>query len=290
MNATRTDIHRPSADEFDPTDYQFMGCYYLGGPSVAASVLFPAAESDRDRHREALESLKAQGYQPAGVHGWRRCTHCGAGLSYVALMVHEPTKTYLHISEDCLDNRFELDSKASFQRLRKQIAESRKAGRKAARLAELCDAHPLLIELTYNQPGTSVSGNNFLGDVAGRFIHSGELSEAQIDAVERSLLRGMEWQAQRDAQQAARKPAPSGRVTVRGTVTSTKQVENDFGMVWKMGVLSDDGYQVWVSIPRELDDHDIARGMRVEFTARLKPSENDYTFAYGSRPTKASLL
>jgi hypothetical protein len=211
-------------------------------------------------------------------------------LSFAALMVHQPTRTYLHIGEDCLDNRFSLDSKTSFQLLRKEIAAKRKAGRKTEKVAELCEAHPLLTELTYTQPGTTAQGNDFLSDVAFRFLGNGELSEAQIAAVERSIQQGMRWQAQRDAEQAARKPAPTGRVTVRGVVTSTKWVDTDFGMTEKMGVLSDDGYQVWVSVPRDLAEHDLARGMRIQFDAKLAPKAEDPTFAYGSRPTKGKLL
>lgn len=288
MSATRTDAHRPSAAEFDPTDYQLHGVYYLGASANTMTMM--GAESDRARHREALARLQAQGMTSAGVYGSRQCSHCGARLSYAALMVHTPTRTWLHIGEDCLDNRFELDSKAEFQLLRKQIAAKRKAGRKAEDLAALVAAHPLLVELTYNQPGTATSGNDFLSDVAGRFIHSGELSEAQIAAVESSLRRGMEWQAQRDVERAARKPAPAGRVTVRGTVTSTKWVESDYGMAEKMGVLSDDGYQVWLTVPASLKIHDLARGMRVQFDAKLQPKNDDPTFAYGGRPTKGQLI
>lgn len=289
--STRTDIHRPSAPEFDPTDYTCVGIFYLGSnPYVLDSIV--GMIRDRSRHADAIERLKAQGMTRGGVYGSRQCSHCGAHLSFAALMVHTPTNTYLHIGEDCLDNRFELD-KAEFQALRKAAAKGMKRRKVAKMIEALCAEHPLLVELTYLD-GVSDRYNDFVNDVGYRFRTKGELSEAQITAVERRVLCGMENQSRRDAERAASVPAPLGRHEVVGKVVSVKIQEGYFAgsSVWKMLVIADAGYRVWVTVPSNLDD--LAPGMRVRFVATLALKRNDPNadpgFAIGSRPAKAEIL
>jgi ribosomal protein S13 len=287
---TRTDIHRPSAPTFDPTEYECRGVFYLGeSPGVLAIIV----GSDRNRHRQMIEFLQAQGYTQGGVYGSRACSHCSAYLSYTALMVHTPTKTYLHVGEDCLMNRFELDSAAEFQALRKEMAASRKQQKIQDKIETLVASHPLLAELTYLD-GIGDRYSDFIADVALRFRQYGELSERQIEAVEAQIIRTVERQARRDAERAASTPAPLGRHEVVGKVVSVKIQEGYFEgtTTWKMLVVADAGYRVWATIPSNLED--LAPGMRVKFTATLALTKNDSDpdpgFVIGSRPSKAEIL
>lgn len=133
---TRTDIHRPSAPEFDPEGYEFF----------AVADLHP---EEGWRPVQLVSRLVSEGWSFRGApHGSGQCSHCGAHLRYAALMGHTATKTLLYIGETCLDNRFS-GTKADFDSLRKAAAakreESRRNGKAAAFLAE----HPEAVYLSY---------------------------------------------------------------------------------------------------------------------------------------------
>lgn len=100
-------------------------------------------------------------------------------------------------------------------------------------------------------------------------------------------------------------PAPTGRTVVTGTVIKTRR-EQGYGYhdpdVMKITVIADgDGgsFKCHGTAPRSIarvdgdtpaDDIDLAAGDRVEFTATLTPKDNDPTFAFWKRPTKARVV
>lgn len=289
MTATRTDVHRPSAPEFDPENYECVDVFDLR-----------PEWGDGGRRTMAIAELAREGYTRGGVHPLGQCSHCGAWLRYTALMLHHPTKTYLWIGEQCLTNRFEDMTADRFRELRKTSALHRERMRKADRIAALIDAHPLLAELTY--PQASDEYGNFVRDIAWKLQRDGELSERQISAVEAAILREVGWRvrdeqraAQRAAELATATPAPSGRVRVTGTVLSVKWVDNDFGGATKMLLHAVEGYRVWVSIPSNLEAG-VNKGDCVAVTATLAPKktapgeEVDPYFAIGSRPVKGEII
>jgi phage protein U len=68
-----------------------------------------------------------------------------------------------------------------------------------------------------------------------------------------------------------------------------------------MLVQSDEGWKVWVSMPVSLTDVEIERdgkttrvnagkGDKIQFDASLERSQDDAKFAFGKRPTKASVV
>jgi hypothetical protein len=79
---------------------------------------------------------------------------------------------------------------------------------------------------------------------------------------------------------------PEGRNVVTGTIVSTKVVESQYGTAYKMIVLDDRGFKVYCTQPSAISE--AGRGDRVSFTATLSRSDDDPTFGFGSRPTKAS--
>lgn len=292
MASTRTDIHRPSAPEFDPTSYQLQGVYYLGEG---------LDQQDHTNSRQrAIIALRAAGWTSGGVYGPRQCSHCGQHISYAALMLHTPTQTYLHIGEQCLDNRFELETKEQFHALRKATALNREQLRKADRITALVTAHPLLALLTDEASASAFGG--FIASVAYKLRRDGRLTNNQINAVKRAIPQQVErahqealWM-ERDRENAkTAAPAPTGRVRVTGKVLTTKWVDNGFGGTTKMLVSAVEGYRVWVSVPANLVDVP-ARGTWVAFTATLGPAnslpgeEVDPLFAIGTRPVKGEII
>jgi hypothetical protein len=111
--------------------------------------------------------------------------------------------------------------------------------------------------------------------------------------------------AERDAQRADL-PAFEGRVTIQGTVISTKFVESQFGGSVKMLVEHADGWKVWGTIPTgisfinesvEYSDGSkgwgqrcLQRGDVVRFNASVEKSDRDPKFGFFSRATKPALL
>lgn len=117
-------------------------------------------------------------------------------------------------------------------------------------------------------------------------------------------------------------PAPEGRVRVVGEIVGTKVVEGDYGTAYKITVKADEGYRVYVSIPKAQadqaydafmeavgDDYRLygygvwfsgtevngetkfgVKGRRIAFDAKLERSRDDVSFAFGSRPTKGEWL
>lgn len=292
MSETRTDIHRPGSPDFDPEAYTLLGVFDLN----------PEFGDGRDRIRTVNAALDRGSSFAGSPHGSRQCGHCGHWpLRYAALLEHQPTKTLLWVGETCLDGRFEL-SKAEFRALREAAALNRERMAKADRIAQLVDDCPPLAWLTYPDCDT-IADNDFLADVAARFRRDGRLSNPQIEAVVKAIIRDTERRearAARDARAAelaaAGVTAPEGKVTVEGEIVSTKLKDGYMGGVTaKMTVRADAGWAVWVTVPSALtpvtkaDMYDELVGARVRFTATLTRSDRDPLFAFGTRPTKATI-
>ena len=81
-------------------------------------------------------------------------------------------------------------------------------------------------------------------------------------------------------------PTGAGRTVVTGVIVGLKTVESQWGTAYKMVVRDDRGFRIYVTQPDAIGD--ATRGDRVTFTARLTASDDDPTFGFGSRPTKAS--
>lgn len=89
-------------------------------------------------------------------------------------------------------------------------------------------------------------------------------------------------------EQDAAQDCPSGRVLVTGRVLSVRVIDNNYGTVTKMLVLSTDGWKVWGSVPSGL--YGVGSGANIEFSADITPSPEDRLFGYFKRPTKAKII
>lgn len=313
---TRTDIHRPSSEDFDPEAYQCWGVYdnYPDWPNPA----------ERQNRREQLDFLRNLGYTlGAGSSG--QCGHCGAAIRYAALMVRADVKEFIWVGEICLWGRFESLTKIEFQELRKAAKLNREREAKRDLLAKFYDDHPLLVWLSYyfdiedaNTNRTTFSDDgkpsggdlawwawydSFLADLAWQLARKGELSEKQVAAAEKALVRDTE----RHDQELARKvvqdqekadlvtngvKVPEGRVVIEGEVISVKCYDGYMPgtSVIKITVKSDEGWRVWGSEPTFQDRNGVEKGDRIRFTATVIPSEDDQLFGKFKRPAKAEVL
>lgn len=279
MSRTRTDVHSPS--NLVTEDYDFAYAY-------------DAHPTEGFRPIGALQALLAEGWHFGQVHGGDTCDHCGARLRYVAVLQHAPSHTLIKVGEQCLENRFERAS-AEFHSLRKNASLNREQSRKADRIAALVDAHPLLAWLTYSG---DVLDNDFLNDVSFRFVNKGELSEKQIAAVEKAIIRDTERRMEREAKKAAEAaaiaagtieavPATDKRIQITGEVISQRTQESQFGTQFRMLVKDDRGFKVWGTEPSSINP---VVGSRVTFIAKVERSNDDPQFGFFSRPTKAEVL
>ncbi|XKH58370.1 hypothetical protein LG293_17235 (plasmid) [Citricoccus nitrophenolicus] len=85
-------------------------------------------------------------------------------------------------------------------------------------------------------------------------------------------------------------PVAEGRGVVTGVIKSIKWQESEYGGSLKMLVLDDRGFKVHGTVPSSLGDDGLYRGDRVSFTGICQASEDDETFGFFKRPTKAAAI
>ena len=305
---TRTDIHRPSAEGFDPQDYTLFGVYSLvkeikvvDGIALVLGNGFTESfhwePSPFAIDTEALEShgwstdiiTNANGDERDSVHA-RQCAHCGQRLQYGALLTNDREKSLIVIGEQCLWNRFQDVTAEQFHQLREDTKAKAAATRSLERKNTVLKDNPELAK-AYD------STNSFVQDVMRRFDRKGEITERQLDAVLKVLKRDAERaerQAQWDKEAESAADAPTGKVTITGEIISTKWQDSAYGSTHKMIVKSDDGWKLWVTVPSSVYDPSDQSlpitGKRVTLTATVTPSNDDPKFAFGKRPSKAVLV
>jgi hypothetical protein len=321
----RTDIHRPSAPEFDPQAYRLVDVYDLHWES-----------QDHKALSAAIEELEAQGVvrAPHAVG----CGHCGqTNMRYVALLAREDVKQWIFVGQDCLAGRFVGMTKAKFDALRRQAELDRKKQKVLGAWREFRAANPefpsadevFLIgrglwrhadELGLSTPKRwgddhlhAAGVSRALGtahDIARKARIYGTASEKQVAFVSRLLVQTKQkWDAYVEAEVAKLSlpptpPVPEGRQIVEGVVLSFKVVDGYFEgqHTIKMLVQADEGWRVFGTRSAALgtqsyqDDEgewkntDCANaGDRVRFTATLSRSE-DEDFGFFKTPRSAVIV
>jgi hypothetical protein len=304
---TRTDIHRPSAPEFDPQAYVLHGVFDLHLES-----------GDAHRRVEVVNRLVARGFRFANHQFSGQCGHCGAHIRYAALMSRRfpnlsaaDAQELIWVGETCLDNRFEL-TKTEFDRLRKvaQLDREKQAVKKAW-LAS-CEQYPALAYASYtedivdayisevrdpNQATHLRAGAGWAlataADIARKGRIYGSISERQalfLDKLLREIDEKLAAYAARQAEKQANPdgPVPTGRVQLQGVVLGEPKFhDNDFGGAFKITVKLANGSRVWGSVPSAIEVH---KGDEIAFTATVASSEDDPSFGFYKRPAKAVLV
>lgn len=297
---SRTDIHRPSAAEFDPQAYGLEGVFDLNAdPHYRAE--------DVARRVKLINSLVERGFRFAEHQVSGQCGHCGAHTRYVALLSRVDAHELIYVGETCLDNRFSR-TKSEFDALRRSAQLDReKQTVKMAWLAS-CEQYPALTYASYsedivdayisevrdpNKATHLLAGAGWAlataHDIARKGRIYGSISERQaafLDKLLREIDEKLTAYAARTPDSEAG-PVPTGRVQLQGEVVSLKWKETDFGSVLKMTVLLENGSRVWGTVPSALD---VEKGDVVAFTATVTASDDKPDFGFFKRPTHAAVV
>lgn len=237
-----------------------------------------------------------------------QCAHCGAYLRYVAVMEYrDGSNRYLvPWGHDCLDTLSMLEDNAAAKLRQLKLARQRReqAKRNQEERERFKQDQPdvyTLLQMAVAEPQDHL---DFVLDVAWRFQRDPYLSERQVAALER-CVKGHEkfvlGKLEREERERVRlqtvTPIPEHLLKTRFTetyrVVSTDVRDSDYGIRYCMLVEHPDGWRLWGTAPDSVfsdirDDMDRPRKhTHVRFACRIDPSEDDPTFGYISRPTKA---
>jgi hypothetical protein len=283
----RTDIHRPAVVITE--DYDFFGC---GDYGTSEEPGFSPLISPQG------QALLNEGWRFADVES-NGCQHCGARLRFYALLLHAETRTFLRVGETCLDNRFSLAT-SEFHRLRKAAELNRdRMARTAKRELFLSDprnaeaiefAEAIVAEYNAAYPDAyDMRWASFPADLLEKFSRDGQLSERQVDALlaqaERRAAKLRERRVEAERFPAA--PVVEGRQVITGEVLKTDVKDDGYNLREVMTIRDDRGMKLWGSVPSAIN---VSKGDRVTFTATVTVSDNDETFGFFKRPTKAEVL
>lgn len=297
----RTDIHSPL--HLVTEDYEYWGSYDGGEDAEYDPISGTFSETQKAR---VYRFIKERGLKFAATHGHNgdQCDHCGAHLRYVALMLHKPTNTILHVGENCLSNRFE-QATAAFHAMRKAAELSRENQRIVSERTRYFEANPGVepIYVRYilwakNAVEAPEFEDTFLQDLMRKLRDYGSLSEKQTPWVEKCISRWVDRklaEKAREEEKAVVADIEEGTYQFTGTIVSVKEHFSDFGASWKMTVKSEDGRVYWGTIPAQLFDIDITNKdlkeetVTVTIKAAVTRSEKDRTFGFFKRPRLVSV-
>jgi hypothetical protein len=122
-----------------------------------------------------------------------------------------------------------------------------------------------------------LEGTEFGDDLAAKLQEWGSLSEKQVAAV-----------CDRAQQLLNSAPCISGREQITGKVLKIKWQDSQYGGQLKCLIADDRGFKVWGTVPRAIDNAE--QGDRVTFVATVEPSQDDESFGFYKRPSKAEIL
>jgi len=291
----RHDIHAAAHADFDPADYKLIGVIDLHPE--------PFFRANDAKGREAIAAMETEGFPYVSIHPHGQCDACGQRLRYVAVMFHHPSAALVQVGLDCFGGRFAM-AKDEVKRMMAEAKVAREAHKLLDGFLAACEAHQDLAYATYAwnieaaaPAGADIWGVEILADIARKARqYGGDVSAKQLAFVSKILTQLDERfaeQERRNAEIAAAKaesgPAPTGRVAIEGTVTKLDTRENAYigGIRMVMIVTLDNGARVWGTVPAAIES--VEQGARVVFTATFEQAEDDETFAYFKRPTKAAI-
>lgn len=318
MSAIRTDIHRPSA--INPEEYELIALMTVREDSL--EDMFQLA-NERAAFVSHLESTGGRFSQHEQSEGAGQCQVCGAHCIDYAIFYHASTNTYIKTGFDCASKLEMGDERRfrDFRKARKSAEELIKGKHKAyATLEEneLLDAWDMYEQLArrfdyaesldLDQYGFEqvVNAYEVAADLVDKLVKYGSLSNPQwklLGAMVSKARNARDNYEKRQAERAQSESVPQGKAPVTGEVISAKQKDTPFGVQTKMMVRDDRGFKVFGTAPNSIlqqirttedgivtIDLDNLKGKRVSFNANLKPSDDDETFGFFSRPSKAKLI
>jgi hypothetical protein len=282
----RTDVHRPSA--IVPSDYELVD--HFGWMTVPAEYNEDGDSMIREPYGEHAMATYDDGPRVDLWPDLQKCDVCGARFVHGAVMTHVPTGLLLSIGHDCAAKYLSLRA------LPKRERADRAARRMRRRLAWkkmrlMLAAFPLLNKALK-------ADHHISRDLRAKAIKWGDLSEKQI-----ALAFKLEVQAAENAERKANEPdavpvpETNKRFTLKGLVLGTRSEEGYYGAtVLKMlvQVEAEGGvYKVWGTCPEAIwgnSEGSVVKGCQVEFACKVQRSNDDESFGFFSRPTKARIL
>lgn len=154
--------------------------------------------------------------------------------------------------------------------------------------------------------------NDFMESLYSQMARkNGALSEKQLAAIKRGMVKRAEFAAERaaeDAKFADAEDVPEGHAqTITGEILSCKFKHSDFGGAYKIVVRDDRGFKIYGTLPRRIEemfesfrydadqalDESVsqeAKGKRITFVAQTEQSKDDTKFGFFKRPRQAVLL
>lgn len=298
---TRTDTHRPTA--MVPEDYTFVAFEHEPKTGdVLGDAYIQAANRQQIRRHMEMTGGKYSRHEHGGI-----CGICGnANAIYTALFHHKPTNTYIRTGRECADK---LDAGVNFDHFIRGVkaALEAKAGKAKAQATLIADGLEAAwaVTMQWNAPEGHPEPyeHRTIRDIVGKLVKYGSISTAQTNYLRKLLdkiatgdtaaARQEAYKAERAAQEAAALPVPvtDKRIVIRGKVLTVREQDSNYfynAVDLKCLVMAEDGWKVWGTLPRAFGTD--VQGRTVEFSAKVKRSDNDPKFGFFSRPTKAQLI
>lgn len=276
-------VHNPT--NFEPSDYEIFD-YLDNKRPVYYGQGIEAFEAEVKFWESEMESTFGPDWRKKVHH----CVHCGNGrVRWITAAKHLPTNDVVVFGSDCTErlgfaNKFAwklavLKSKAEAGHAKLKIWNAR---------VKFLEANPAFAAAVEQAKGELHAKNTFVHDVISKLNQFGSLSERQVAAVLKSLARDIE-NASRKAIEAEtpKGPVPTGRVTLTGTILSTKVVEGFYGSTLKMLLGLENGSRVWLTVPSKSG---AAKGDTITVVATVEASKDDPSFGFGKRPSLVNVV
>ncbi len=298
----RTDPHRPGV--IVPSQYRYVLSYNCatsdGGwpvPSFGINcaldrrVTIKDAETGKETiingEHDADGECCQCGLLASGktvVSGPGKCAVCGAAFVYGDIWQHVPTGEYIHLGHDCADKYNMLADRSEWEladaRTRRAIEAQMTREANEKRLVEFCQGHEGLLDALNVE-------HALIADIKSKLRTYGSISDKQI-----KLVRKIAYEAMHPEEKPPEVniPAPTGKVTFRGTVVSRKTQETAYGNTTRITVKVTTPEGVWLAwgtVPAAITDatyqHGGVKGCAVELTATLQAGRDPH-FAIMKRP------
>jgi hypothetical protein len=315
----RTDVHRPS--QLITEDYEFIGCspQWVCRGDRGDGVVEWDDVNDYGLTDEQIDYVHNNMFDGNAKNG-RGCDCCGSRPRAVAYYKHIPTGKVITVGLTCSE-KIQAGAWEEGHRQALTVIAERKRAIKKAEGESFIDSNSGLRSVLES------GKHEILDDMLGKVHKYGSLSEKQVAFAFKLFAQCIE----REQEQAERLAKLNGatldctqRITVTGTVKTTKWQDSDFGGSMKMLVELDSGFKVWGTIPTAIteatdtynnaemdlkkyegkltigqveklvatmsdcESQAIEVGNTIQFTARFQMSKDDATFAFFKRPTKMS--
>lgn len=296
--ANTRDIHSPA--NVAPEDYDYFGFWdwnativsdemammvALAGPEAAAAFR-ASREAEIERRIELRAEIRSAGYQ-GNFEAKGTCDHCGANFIYGSIFRHVPTGQLVVVGWICADETFDVPDRAALDQ--KRARERAAHGRERLRVLTSTIAWVTEDTTRIGVIGWLISHQDesgFYSDLLAKLRKYGPLSERQEAAVRKGPAQEAA-RAARAAEAAQAGPVPTGsRLLIEGEVLTTKWQESMYGGALKMLVKLANGSKVWGSVPSSIE---VAKGDTVRFNANVEASNDDPSFGFFKRPTKATV-